>query len=140
MCANKTQPTRASVAQWLAGIASTEQRTDCELLLTMMIELTGHKPALWGDSLIGFGQYHYRYESGREGDFFRTGFACRKSGLSVYLMACGSHQSVLLKDLGKHKMGKSCLNIKRLSDVNITVLRALLVESLEEMARRYPQD
>lgn len=139
MTANKTQPTELSVKTWLEGITDPVRRRDCEQLYTMMAELTDTQGVIWGDSLVGFGQYHYRYESGREGDFFRTGFASRKGGLSIYLMACGMDQHQLLPKLGKHKMGKSCLTVKRLSDVELDVLRQLLLDSLQEMARRYPE-
>ncbi|MCL1035720.1 DUF1801 domain-containing protein [Shewanella submarina] len=138
MTANKTQPTELSVKTWLEGITDPVRRRDCEQLYAIMAELTGTHGVIWGDSLVGFGQYHYRYESGREGDFFRTGFASRKAGMSIYLMACGMDQHQLLPQLGKHKMGKSCLTVKRLSDIDLDVLKQLLLDSLQEMARRYP--
>ena len=92
---------------------------------------------MWGNSIVGFGSYHYRYDSGREGDACATGFSARKSDISVYLSASGERQEQLLAQLGRHKMGKACLSIRRLSEVDVNVLEQLVVDSVAEIKRRY---
>lgn len=137
MAENKTRPTELRVEQYIAAIEDESRRHDCEALLSLMQKVTRQSPRMWGSSIVGFGSYHYVYDSGREGDMCRTGFSCRKNDLVVYLTASGADQDVLLKKLGKHKMGKSCLYIKRLSDIDIKVLKQLIVDSLAEVKRRY---
>ena len=137
MAENKTKPTEASVDTHIAAIADEGQRKDCEALLRLLRKLTKLEPKMWGPSIIGFGSYHYRYESGREGDMCLTGFAARKKELVVYLVAEGPDQSSLLSQLGKHKMGKSCLYFRRLSDLDANVLEKLIRGSLAEVKRRY---
>ncbi len=138
--ANKTQPTKQPVSAYLKAIESPERLADCKLLTEMMAGITGASPVMWGDSIVGFGQYHYRYDSGREGDFLRTGFSSRKDSISIYLLASGPDQAALLEKLGKHRMGKACLYVKRLSDIDLDVLEQLIVDSVEELARRYPAE
>ena len=103
-----------------------------------MKELTGEEPILWGNSLVGFGTYHYKYESGREGDFFLTGFSPRKTALTIYIMAGFSKYENLLKQLGKFKIGKSCLYVKKLDDINRRVLKELIEDSIQEIKKKYP--
>ena len=134
---NKTRPTAASVAAYIAAILDAERRADCYLLIELMQAVAKEPPKMWGPGIIGFGSYHYRYDSGREGDMAAIGFSSRKD-LAIYLSAGAPGQAALLKKLGKHKMGKSCLSIRRLSEVDINVLRQLVVHSLAETRRRYP--
>jgi hypothetical protein len=105
----------------------------------MMERLTGHPPKMWGSSIVGFGSYHYKYESGREGDALRTGFAARAQNISIYIMPGYQDFGDELSRLGKHKIGKSCLYIKRLSDVDEDVLEEMLVKGLKLLARKYPE-
>lgn len=137
MTENKTRPTGASVAAYLAAIEDATRRADCEALVTLMSDVTKEAPAMWGDSIVGFGSYHYRYDSGREGDMCATGFSSRKGDISVYLVASGAEQERLLARLGRHKMGKACLSLRRLSDVDGDVLRQLVAASVAEVRRRH---
>ena len=138
MAGNKTQPTRQSVASFIAGVGPDERRSDCRTLVTMMKAITKAPPRLWGPSIVGFGTYHYKYASGREGDFFLTGFSPRKQDLTVYIMAGFDRYPALMKKLGKHKTGRSCLYIKRLAGVDLKVLKALIAESVAQMRKAYP--
>lgn len=138
MADNKTQPTEMALEDYLAGIEDPQRRQDCTSLVSIMAEITNEPPVLWGTSIVGFGTYHYKYESGREGDFMITGFASRARDISIYLMASTDAQADLLAKLGKHKMGRACLTIKRLSDIDLSVLRELITQSVGEMKKRYP--
>ena len=129
----KTNPTRASVDTFLAGV-DPKRRVDCLALRDIMQDITGAEPRMWGTSMVGFGSYHYKYASGREGDWFVAGFAPRKQDLTLYIMAGFSRYASLLKKLGKHKTGKSCLYIKRLDDVDIVTLKELIKESVEHVS------
>jgi len=137
MAENKTRPTEASVEDYIAAIDDETRRSDCEVLIKLMSGITKQPPRMWGSSIVGFGSYHYRYESGREGDMCQTGFSSRKGDISVYLVASGANQDELLAKLGKHRMGKSCLYIKRLDLVDAGVLRQLVADSVAEVKRRY---
>lgn len=137
MAENKTRATTASVADHLAAIEDEGRRQDCQLLAQLMTRVTGQPPVLWGPSIVGFGSYHYRYESGREGDSCLTGFASRKGDISVYLLAGFPGRDVLLARLGRHKMAKACLYVRRLSDIDLQVLEQLVVGSVAEVKRRY---
>jgi len=128
----------ASVDQHLATIADPQRRQDCEALAALMQRVTGQPAAMWGSSIVGFGTYHYRYASGHAGDSCQTGFAARKGDISVYLVAGFDAHQALLARLGKHKIGKACLYIKRLADVDLQVLEALVAGSVAETRRRYP--
>lgn len=134
---NKTQATDASVDDYLASIASDEQRKDCQAVLQLLRKITKLEPKMWGPSIVGFGSYHYKYDSGHEGDCCLTGFAARKGTTVVYLICAGAEQTPLLEKLGKFKMGKSCLHFKRLSDIDIKILEKLVKASLAEVKRRY---
>lgn len=138
--ANKTQPTMNSIAEFLSLIEDEHRRNECQQLIDLMRQESGEEPVLWGSAIIGFGQYHYRYESGREGDFMRVGFSPRKRNLSIYIIPGFDPYQDLLQRLGKHKLGKGCLYIKRLDDVNVSVLAELVRQSLSDMKKRYPEN
>ena len=127
---NKTQATTASVEDYIAAITDDVKRNDSQTMLDLLKKITGDVPVLWGDSIIGFGSYHYQYESGREGDMPLIGFSPRKREFAIYIMSGFEQLQAHLKKLGKHKTGKSCLYIKRLSDININALSALMKESV----------
>ncbi len=139
MTANKTVETDADVTAFIAGVVDAGQRTDAETLIALLSRLSGHPPKLWGPSIIGFGSYHYRYDSGREGDSLRVGFSPRKGQTVLYLIDGYDGQADRLARLGKHKVGKSCLYIKRLSDIDQTVLAEMVEASLAYMEAKYPQ-
>ena len=133
----KTKPTEVSVEEFLATVPE-ERQEDCATLLALLRRVTGEEPRMWGPSMVGFGSYHYRYESGREGDWFVAGFSPRKKELTVYVMAGFDGFEELLGRLGRHKVGKSCLYLRSLADVDLAVLEELTRRSVEEVARRYP--
>jgi Domain of unknown function (DU1801) len=137
MAENKTKVTEASVESYLAAIEDEARRKDCEALTRLMTRATKQQPRMWGASIVGFGSYHYKYESGREGDSCLTGFASRKGDISVYLVANFPGQEELLSKLGKHKMGKGCLYIRKLGDVDTKILEQLVVGTVAERKRRY---
>jgi hypothetical protein len=125
----KTTRTDASVSDFLASVEHPTRRADGMALAELMGRVTGTKPAMWGTAIIGFGEYHYRYESGREGDWFRAGFSPRKANLALYLMAKGPKYGELLARLGKHRTGVSCLYINKLADVDTGILEELVADS-----------
>ncbi len=131
----KTTPTAASVEAFLNAIADDARRHDCLAILEIMKRATAAEPKMWGPSIVGFGSYHYKYESGREGDWFLTGFSPRKTDLTLYIMAGFKRYDVLMDKLGKYKTGKSCLYIKRLSDIDVEVLTNLIQQSVAHMRR-----
>jgi hypothetical protein len=137
MATLKTTPTAASVEAFLATVEDERRRDDCRTVLDLMQRVTGEPPAMWGDSIVGFGSYHYVYDSGREGDWFLTGFSPRKRNLSLYIMAGFSDYDELMERLGKHKTGKSCLYVNRLSDIDLDVLEALVRKSVAHMRKAY---
>lgn len=130
---NKTRKTDASVQAFLESVEDPRKREDCFALVALMAEVTGHEARMWGDAIVGFGDYHYKYASGREGDWFLAGFAPRRQDLTVYITAGFDAYGPLLDRLGKHKTGKSCLYLKRLADVDLAVLRELVQRSVEHM-------
>ena len=134
MAEAKTKPTKESVAGFINKIPDAQRREDCLTLAKMMEEITGSKPQMWGPSMIGFGSYHYKYASGHEGDCFMTGFASRNADLTVYLAMGFQKHGDLMKQLGKHRASKSCLYIKRLSDVHVPTLKKLIKASLKELS------
>lgn len=139
MAENRTRPTDASVAQYLDAKASAGQRADAEALMGLMARITGEPAAMWGPSIVGFGRYRYTYASGRSGEAPLAGFAVRGRDLVVYL-DCegeGEAQQALLARLGKHRMGKSCLYIRQLADVDPAVLEALVRDSITRVHERY---
>jgi hypothetical protein len=137
MTANKTQPTKASVTAYINAIESTERRADARKVAAMMRRATGKRARMWGPAIVGYGTYHYRYESGREGDFMITGFSSRKQALTVYVIPGFEKFETLMSRLGNFKTGKSCLYIKRLSDVDEKVLERLINESVQYMREHY---
>ena len=138
MAGNKTVQNQGDVSAFLSQIQNEEKRNDCLQLLNLMQGITNQEPAMWGGSIVGFGSYHYRYESGREGDFLRVGFSPRAQNISIYIMPGLDNFEEQLSTLGKHKIGKSCLYVKRLSDVDFDVLTDIIKQSVEIMADRYP--
>jgi hypothetical protein len=128
----KTKPTDASVDDFLGGFPE-ETRKDCYEILKMMKLATKAEPKMWGASIVGFGSYHYKGKSGREGDWMLTGFSPRKQNLTLYIMSGFEHHDGLLKKLGKHSLGKGCLYIKRLGDVDKKALKELITESVKTM-------
>lgn len=137
MAKMKTTPTQASVDAYIDAVADEQKRADCRAVAAMMAEVTGAPARMWGPSIVGFGTYHYRYESGREGDFMETGFAARKRAITLYIMAGFSEYGDLLAKLGKHDTGKSCLYLKRLADVDQAVLREMVERSVAWIRARY---
>jgi hypothetical protein len=139
----KTVETALSVDDYMAQIQADERRADCQIILDMMARLSGHPPKIWGTKLqsgiVGFGRYHYKYESGREGGALRTGFSSRAQNISVYIMPGYQDLESELSRLGKHKTGKACLYIKRLSDIDIDVLEEIIAKGLAVMDEKYPQ-
>jgi hypothetical protein len=134
----KTKPTLVNVDEYLASKASDEQLADCKELMAMLKKVTKQSPKMWGPSIVGFGSYSYKYESGRTGESCLTGFAVRGKELVVYLVAESTEQQALLSKLGKHKMGKACLYFKRLADLDAKVLENLVSSSVAEIKRRHP--
>ncbi len=137
MAQNKTTPGKASVTAFIKGIEDSQRRSDTKKVAAMMRKATGSRAKMWGASIIGFGSYHYRYDSGREGDFMITGLSPRKQALTVYIMPGFSHFQGHMKQLGRYKTGKSCLYIKRLADVDEKVLNRLIVDAVKYMRRHY---
>lgn len=136
--ANKTKPEKASVADFIANVADDDVRKDCMKLVKIMRRVTGDKPVMWGASMVGFGQYHYVYPSGREGDYFITGFSPRKANLTVYVMPGFEAYRTKLARLGKHKLGKSCLYLQGLEGIDLEVLEEILADAVKRMRSREP--
>jgi hypothetical protein len=134
----KTRPEATPVSSFLARLPDAQQRADSEVLIAMMRKATGCEPVMWGSSIVGFDRYHYRYDSGHEGDMALVGFSPRSRSLSLYLMPGFEQRQELLAKLGKHDTGKACLYIKQLSDVDLAVLEELVRTSVAEMRRLYP--
>lgn len=132
MAEPKTKPTKASVKEFLNQIPEKERRDDCFVVAKMMEEITGNKPKMWGPSIVGFGTYHYKYSSGREGDWPIAAFSPRKKDLTLYLTPGFEKDTELMEKLGKHGTGKSCLYIKRLSDIHVPTLKKLIKQSVKD--------
>jgi len=136
----KTKKNEASVEGFLKSVENEKRREDSFVVLDLMKEVTGEKPTMWGTSIVGFGSYHYKGASGREGDWMKVGFSPRKQSMSLYIMdGFGSYDSLLDK-LGKYKTGKSCLYINKLEDVDQTVLRELVKQSFKSMSGASPRN
>ena len=135
MSQNKTRPTDQSVIDFLNSVDHETRREDGIALLKMMEELTGEEAVLWGSSIVGFGSYHYKYESGREGDMPLVGFSPRKQSMTLYIMPGFDEYEEMLSALGKHKIGKSCLYVNKLADVDKEVLRRLVKHSYDHMKK-----
>ena len=134
----KTKRNEASVEAFIASVDHDRRRSDSKEVLKLMQEATGEKPRMWGPSIVGFGSYHYKYESGREGDWMLCGFSPRKQSLVLYIMPGFKSYDKLMEKLGKHKTGKSCLYVNKLDDVDRAVLRKLIEASVADMRSRYP--
>jgi hypothetical protein len=139
MSENKTQITAVRPADFIATVEHPVRRKDAEVLLELFERITGWEPRMWGPAIIGFGEYHYKYDSGREGDFMRTGFSPRKANMVVYIMPGYTNFDPILARLGKYKLGKSCLYINKLDDIDLTVLEELVRAGLDDMAQKYPE-
>lgn len=142
MSQQKTTPTDSDVGAFLAQVEGEARRADCSQLVALMSEIAGEGPVLWGPSIVGFGSYHYRYPTGHEGDAALIGFSPRKAEFSIYLMGVYFPESkdkaeALLARLGKHRMGKACLYVKRLSNIDEGVLRELMELSVREVRAHY---
>ena len=134
----KTRPTDNDVEAFLNSVENDTKRQDSFQILDLMRKVTGEEPRMWGDSIVGFGSYHYKYASGREADWFLAGFSPRKQNLTLYIMSGFDQYDELLGKLGKHKTGKSCLYINKLEDVNEDVLRDLVAQSVDHMRATNP--
>ena len=132
----KTKPNKLSVEKFLNSIKDEQKRKDSFQVLEMMKKITKEEPILWGTSIVGFGKYHYKYASGREGDWFLTGFSPRKQNLTLYIMSGFKRYNELMKKLGKHKTGSSCLYINKLDDIDLKVLKVLISESVKYMKNK----
>ena len=130
--ANKTKATAVTPASFIAKLGDTKRRADANALVTLFARATGERATMWGPSIVGFGSYHYRYDSGREGDMCIAGFSPRASAFAIYVLSGAKTESALLAKLGKHDRGKGCLYIKKLADVNTPVLEALLRNALAQ--------
>lgn len=131
----KTKRNKGDVEAFLNSVPDEKKRHDSFAVLELMKQVTGAEPEMWGDSIVGFGSYHYKYKSGRENDWFLTGFSPRKQNLTLYIMSGFDEYDNLLSKLGKHSTGKSCLYIKKLEDVNTDVLKDLVKQSVEHMQK-----
>jgi len=134
----KTKPTKVRIADFIASVPDASKRADAEALVALFRKLTGQPGKMWGPSIVGFGTYHYRYDSGREGDSPIIGFSPRKSALVVYIVSGFEREAEFLARLGKHTTGKSCLYVKRLADIDLTVLEALATRSIAYVRAKYP--
>ena len=137
MAENKTKKTNASVEDYIASRANEEQKVDCKTLMAIFKKLTKDQPRMWGPSIVGYGSYRYTYDSGRSGEMPLAAFAIRGRDLVVYLDCDNANQSALLSRLGKHKMSKACLYIKRLADVDKSVLEQLVIGSIAQVKSKY---
>ena len=135
---NKTTITAIDPAEFIASVEHPTRRADDEALDLLFRRITGFQPRMWGPTIIGYGQYHYRYDSGREGDFLATGFSPRKANLSIYIMPGYADFGPILSRLGKHKTGKSCLYVNKLADIDLGVLEELIRAGLRDLATHWP--
>lgn len=138
MADNKTQATEISPVAFIAGIDHPTRRADAETLDALFRDITGWQPRMWGPTIIGYGAYHYTYDSGREGDMCATGFSPRKANLSLYIMPGYQDFGHILNRLGKHKLGKACLYINKLADVDIDVVAEIIQAGLDDLGTRWP--
>ena len=134
----KTKENETSVEAFLNGIEDEQRRKDCQAVAKMMQQVTKAKPKMWGSAIVGFGNYHYKYASGREGDWMLVAFSPRKQNLTLYITAGFDGREDLMMKLGKHKTGKGCLYINKLSDIDTTVLKTLIQKSVEHMQKTNP--
>ena len=137
MSSNKTIETADSVENFINSVDDEKKRKDCWDMIALMKKVTGAEPVMWGSSLVGFGQYHYKYESGREGDFFITGFSPRKAAFTIYIMPGFDEYIEQMEKLGPHKTGKSCLYVKSLEVIDRGVLEEIIQDSVKVMRKKY---
>jgi len=137
MAEQKTKPTSVSVKKFLDGVEHDKRRADALIVNKMMARITGLKGKMWGESIIGFGKYHYKYASGHEGDWFLTGFSPRKASLVLYIMPGYGEFNAIMARLGKCKTGRACLYINKLEDVDLKVLEELITKSVAWMRKKY---
>ena len=135
--ANKTRMTDQNVAAFLATVEPESRRHDAAVLDELFRRVTGFAPRVWGESLVGYGRYNYRYDSGREGSFLATGFSPRKARLSIYILPGCSDFGAILSRLGKHRIGKSCLYVNKLEDIELDVLGELITAGIADLGRRW---
>lgn len=133
----KTKKTEQNANDFINSIEDSKKREDCLVILSLMKDITGAEPVMWGESIIGFGAYHYKYESGREGDWFLTGFSPRKQNITLYIMAGFDRYDSLMQSLGKFKTGKSCIYIKKIEDINMEILKELIQSSVDWLKNYY---
>ena len=138
MTENKTQATDVDVETFIAGVLPDRRREDSVVLNQLFQDVTGWKPRMWGPTIIGYGEYHYTYESGREGDFLATGFSPRKANMVLYIMPGYAEFGDILDRLGKHKLGKSCLYINKLADVDLDVVAEIIKAGIDDLGTRWP--
>ncbi len=134
---NKTKPTEVSVQAFLDCVEHPTRAADAKVLEQLFRRVTGFQPQMWGPSIVGYGQYHYKYKTGREGDFLATGFSPRKANLSIYIMPGYQDYSEILSRLGKHKTGASCLYVNKLADIDLSVLEELIKAGLADLDKIY---
>lgn len=139
MAALKTQPNDQSVADFIDSVEPEWKRDDARELLTLLEKITGEKPVMWGDSIVGFGNYHYKYKTGREGDWFLAGFSPRKTSMTIYIMGGFEGQEEHLENLGKHKKSVGCLYVKKLVDIDLNILEQMTRKSIETLKTRYAE-
>jgi len=137
MAENKTKETSENVLAFINAVPDLQKRQDSFDLITWMGEITGSTAIMWGPSIIGFGKYHYKYASGHEGDAPLLGFSPRKAAISLYIYNCEGEETALLSKLGKFKMGKACIYIKRLSDIDLSIAKQIAEESIKSVQDRY---
>ena len=137
MTENKTIPTELSVQDYIDAIEHPQRKEDCLVILELIKKITEKEPTMWGHSIVGFGTYHYKYESGREGIMLTTGFSNRKQAITLYIMAGFKKHKELLSKIGKYKRGKACFYIKRLSDIDINILSLVILESVKAVNEKY---
>ncbi|WP_149242134.1 DUF1801 domain-containing protein [Dyadobacter sp. 32] len=138
MAKNKTAETEVIVDDFIASVPDEKKRADSKRITEIMTEVTGFQPKMWGPSIVGFGSYHYRYESGHEGDAPLVGFSPRKDTISLYLASDFEKKESLLEKLGKHKAAKACIYIKKLDDVDLSVFKEMIALSVTYLKNRYP--
>lgn len=138
MSQNKTAPTDQAVQDFIASVEPAAKQEDAQILDRLFRDVTGYQPVMWGPTIIGYGQYHYVYDSGREGDFLATGFSPRKAKHSIYIMPGYADFTEILARLGKHKIGKSCLYVNKLADIDLEVLAELIRAGLADLNRKWP--
>ncbi len=139
MAALKTQPNDRNVLLFLNNIENSQRKQDCLELLGLFKEATYLEPVMWGDSIVGFGSYHYKYKSGQEGDWFLTGFSPRKQNLTIYIMSGFKDFQKQLEKLGKCKTSSSCLYVNKLEDIDSKILKEMVKDSVEKMKKAYPE-